>query len=86
MSLTSETSVRKDSYLLRKNPEERGSQLLGGGSLKSRVVPVLNIGDNGKSPCGEYGDVIIFRDTVRVSVLHCSICECSRCRCVILNQ
>jgi len=49
-----ETSVRKYHYLVRKNPEERSSQPLRGGSLKSRVVFVLvameralasNIGD-----------------------------------------
>ena len=49
-----ETSVRNYHYLLRKNPEERSSQLLDGGTLKSCVVSVLNIGDNGESPCSEY--------------------------------
>jgi hypothetical protein len=49
-----ETSVRKYLYLVRKNPEERSSQLLRCGNLKSRVVSVLNIGDNGESPCIEY--------------------------------
>jgi hypothetical protein len=43
-----ETSLRNYHYLLRKNPEERSSQLLRGGSLKSRVTPMLNIGDNGE--------------------------------------
>jgi hypothetical protein len=33
-----ETSVRNCHYSLRNNPEERGSQLLRGGSLKSRSV------------------------------------------------
>jgi hypothetical protein len=41
-------------YLLRKSPEERSSHLLRGGSLKSRIVSVWNIGENGWSPCCEY--------------------------------
>ena len=35
--MTPETSVRNYHYSLRNNPEERGSHILRGGSLKSRL-------------------------------------------------
>jgi hypothetical protein len=38
-----ETSVRNYHYSLRNNPEERSSQLLRGGSLKSRIYFILCI-------------------------------------------
>jgi hypothetical protein len=38
-----ETSIGNYHYSLRNVPEERGSQLLRGGSLKSRNIPVLEI-------------------------------------------
>jgi hypothetical protein len=37
-----ETSVTNYQYSLRNNPEERSSQLLRGGSLKSRFVELLD--------------------------------------------
>jgi hypothetical protein len=64
-----ESSVRNYHYWLRNNPEERSSDLFGGGSLKSlfliQLLPAFQVyflvwtGDSGSNPERVYGDKFI---------------------------